>query len=400
MGFGSKIKSALSGDKDKDKHVTKRRPAPGAYPESTASIPRTNTTNTVRSRTGRPVHETKADEIQEEKEFDDYTHQPAGAVDPDAVSPLSDEEQENAGGYLGAQQERNGINGVVHGDKAPAKQQQQQQHPYWGDVGKPGTNGVATNAPNGTGFSDKDSGIAGKNSNEHQDVEGRASYDQYIHQPQPQKHFNGAGLAGSNTHPALREDEGHAGGFNLPTGSVNRGRPMLVDNEAAMASSMVASQVSGTTVPLNGMNYPQEQDRNMHTNTTAWVDEQPQYYTRQDDPATSYKPRGGAVDGMAMGHGYPEQQQQQQSQYQRQQQPAVNLADRTVSPINTNANNLPNGNSNSAGSTPIKSGAMSAGGHHYGPGHAGARVLHQCQHCGNDNDITRYFSKDVVYRLS
>ncbi|KAI9154704.1 hypothetical protein HJFPF1_07261 [Paramyrothecium foliicola] len=37
---------------------------------------------------------------------------------------------------------------------------------------------------------------------------------------------------------------------------------------------------------------------------------------------------------------------------------------------------------------------------HYGPGHAGAKVLHRCQHCGHDNDISRYFNKDVVYRLS
>ncbi|CAN8101944.1 unnamed protein product [Discula destructiva] len=36
---------------------------------------------------------------------------------------------------------------------------------------------------------------------------------------------------------------------------------------------------------------------------------------------------------------------------------------------------------------------------HFGPGHEGAKVLHSCEHCGRDNDISRYFSKDVVYRL-
>ncbi|KAK8036093.1 hypothetical protein PG993_008707 [Apiospora rasikravindrae] len=37
---------------------------------------------------------------------------------------------------------------------------------------------------------------------------------------------------------------------------------------------------------------------------------------------------------------------------------------------------------------------------HHGPGHSGAKVLHKCDHCGNDNDISRYFSKDAAYRMS
>lgn len=47
-------------------------------------------------------------------------------------------------------------------------------------------------------------------------------------------------------------------------------------------------------------------------------------------------------------------------------------------------------------SSPASSGPGSA---HYGPGHPGAKVMHQCQHCGRDNDISHYFKSDVVYRL-
>jgi hypothetical protein len=36
---------------------------------------------------------------------------------------------------------------------------------------------------------------------------------------------------------------------------------------------------------------------------------------------------------------------------------------------------------------------------HYGPGHQGAKVLHQCQHCGVDNDISHYFRREAVYRI-
>lgn len=36
---------------------------------------------------------------------------------------------------------------------------------------------------------------------------------------------------------------------------------------------------------------------------------------------------------------------------------------------------------------------------HFGPGHQGAKVVHRCHNCGVDNDISRYFRKEVVYRL-
>jgi hypothetical protein len=42
---------------------------------------------------------------------------------------------------------------------------------------------------------------------------------------------------------------------------------------------------------------------------------------------------------------------------------------------------------------------MAMGEDHFGPGHAGAKVHHQCHSCGADNDISRYFRKDAVYRM-
>ncbi|KAJ4422188.1 hypothetical protein N0V82_003158 [Gnomoniopsis sp. IMI 355080] len=49
--------------------------------------------------------------------------------------------------------------------------------------------------------------------------------------------------------------------------------------------------------------------------------------------------------------------------------------------------------------SPTQSASSGSGQKHYGPGHEGAKVLHSCQHCGRDNDISHYFNKDVVYRL-
>ncbi|KAJ4385825.1 hypothetical protein N0V93_010256 [Gnomoniopsis smithogilvyi] len=49
--------------------------------------------------------------------------------------------------------------------------------------------------------------------------------------------------------------------------------------------------------------------------------------------------------------------------------------------------------------SPTQSASSGSGRKHFGPGHEGAKVLHSCQHCGRDNDISHYFNKDVVYRL-
>lgn len=52
----------------------------------------------------------------------------------------------------------------------------------------------------------------------------------------------------------------------------------------------------------------------------------------------------------------------------------------------------------STGSDP-GTGTASSGAKHFGPGHEGSKVFHTCENCGKDNDISKYFSKDVVYRL-
>ncbi|GKT50486.1 uncharacterized protein ColSpa_10667 [Colletotrichum spaethianum] len=44
-------------------------------------------------------------------------------------------------------------------------------------------------------------------------------------------------------------------------------------------------------------------------------------------------------------------------------------------------------------------GSSNMGPDHYGPGHEGAKVFHTCTRCGEDNDISKYFKKDAVYRM-
>lgn len=66
------------------------------------------------------------------------------------------------------------------------------------------------------------------------------------------------------------------------------------------------------------------------------------------------------------------------------------------SPVNTN---IGAGSGLGSSASPTQSASSGSGRKHFGPGHEGAKVLHSCQHCGRDNDISHYFNKDVVYRL-
>lgn len=54
---------------------------------------------------------------------------------------------------------------------------------------------------------------------------------------------------------------------------------------------------------------------------------------------------------------------------------------------------------NTSTGAPNTAAAGGLGKDHYGPAHEGAKVMHTCQHCGKDNDISQYFRKEAVYRL-
>ncbi|KAI0150402.1 hypothetical protein GGR57DRAFT_194587 [Xylariaceae sp. FL1272] len=69
--------------------------------------------------------------------------------------------------------------------------------------------------------------------------------------------------------------------------------------------------------------------------------------------------------------------------------PVYNIADRTHRSPDMSGNS-------SVASSGVRAGM---GDDHFGPGHAGARVVHRCEHCGNDSDISRYFRKDATYRM-
>lgn len=80
-------------------------------------------------------------------------------------------------------------------------------------------------------------------------------------------------------------------------------------------------------------------------------------------------------------------------------------SERNVTPPQHGAHGIGGGSPTNVGSgigTHMGQSSPTSSGHsntHYGPGHPGAKVMHQCQHCGRDNDISRYFKQDVVYRL-
>lgn len=73
-----------------------------------------------------------------------------------------------------------------------------------------------------------------------------------------------------------------------------------------------------------------------------------------------------------------------------------------VSPTgnNTSSHHNTSGSGSGMGMGAMANSLPGMGDGHHGPGHASAKVLHSCDHCGNDNDISRYFSKEAAYRMS
>ena len=76
---------------------------------------------------------------------------------------------------------------------------------------------------------------------------------------------------------------------------------------------------------------------------------------------------------------------------------------------NDNYNNRYNNSGQNRFNTPQRSGTgqlvtglfgnPDSGLDHHGPGYNGSKVMHECENCGRDNDITHYFRKQAVYRL-
>ncbi|KAI3332034.1 hypothetical protein HD806DRAFT_178460 [Xylariaceae sp. AK1471] len=77
--------------------------------------------------------------------------------------------------------------------------------------------------------------------------------------------------------------------------------------------------------------------------------------------------------------------------------PAYAVIDRTRRSADIGPGGMAAGAGSSIGTSMGSKGGM--GDDHYGPGHPGAKVLHRCENCGVDNDISRYFKKDVAYRM-
>jgi hypothetical protein len=417
MGLGSKLKEAFSSDKSshaaKSTNGSQRRKTmtPGAYPESTVDVPRTNRADTW-DQTATTIKDTAPvspeDNISEGEETGEYTHTSplaknnttAMPTEPDAF-PSPDSRvagDPSAGGY-------------IHDGR---------QYPYWGNVNKAQarTNGIDTRDDTVS----PDSRIGGYPTGHSADRQNsvRASHD-------------------TARDPGLVHADDQ---FDGPVGNVNRGQPRMVEDDAARAQSMAISHLSQPT------DYDSEyKPSGLHHNAadysvgrSATVNHQ--YENSYGAQRTTGAENNRAINGAGRdtfgapahnGTGVISPQPTKPSQTWPKANTAMAMSSRAgpvdepYSPINgANGDDGTNGangfaprerneaaykTGNSAtrdanygsplgGSENGSAGFAQLSNDHYGPGHSGAKVLHRCQHCGNDNDITKYFSKDVVYRLS
>ncbi|CAH0049021.1 unnamed protein product [Clonostachys solani] len=386
MGLGTKIRGALSGDKG-HRHSTSQpaRKPPGAYPDSVADIPRSATVNNgTRTRTWETTTDTASTQrpssvkdlyrTTEGDEAGEYTHSP---VNPDSAA-----HQNNLDGIAAAGQIEDEELAIPSPDSRTAPDSYNknapfstgstnpQKYPYWGDVGKTNTqrDDVGTNG----------------------------------------HHLERNGIASNGDYSARRGQAGAHGyddddTFETPIiATVNRGQPHMTDDEKR-AISMAATELNQpseygdyapTELPYrsaghtdghasHGMDYPAGSTAN-HYDDSYGVKQTPTVNGGGPSPTNARGTFGSPtmeynsnVNGAAFPTANPKFAQEHIKE--REQSSSVG------------------GSSDGIGAAPAP---KPAGADHYGPGHSGAKVLHRCEHCGNDNDITRYFSKDVVYRLS
>lgn len=399
MGLGTKIKEALTGDKAH--HDAQRRKTPGAYPES-VDIPRT-TTDTWKSTQTNPKKSspvTKDGNISENEEYDEYTHMP--------VNSGHNEEE-----FIPSPDSR------ISNEKTGKLSKGSSQSPYWGNVGKPHDSDIKANRADMGNFPDRDRANFSSNHPAEWDGLGRTT------------------SVSRTQHPTFGGDEAgerrKSNHYEAPIGSVNRRQPQLVHDEAARASSMAASQVSHPTDidgghESSGLGYGRPAYGANHAMAVNQYDDNSGV---QRTPTVNGKRTvagvGGNFESAYQGDGDRElnshlgKPDHDQSWPKTVNEPGNTLyTNPAYDPHSQNfpgtefvghqlhSNKIPESTNRERERTSPVSGSENGSGvaarssreEHYGPGHSGAKVLHRCQHCGNDNDITRYFSKDVVYRLS
>ncbi|KIV93081.1 hypothetical protein PV10_04325 [Exophiala mesophila] len=102
--------------------------------------------------------------------------------------------------------------------------------------------------------------------------------------------------------------------------------------------------------------------------------------------------RGGGPDTSMNPSAYPAQSQ---SQSQFQQPGAMGQGPTGRGAMARDSNAIPG----AGGMGPSSSSSSGGGGHGLDSLPPGARLLHKCTHCGQDNDISHYLRKDVAYRI-
>lgn len=225
------------------------------------------------------------------------------------------------------------------------------------------------------------------------------------------------GAAGRSGHNPRFEDQAVGGGVysTSVTGAGNPGHSGSYGKSHTAGGTVhdpLTSGTKGTSIP-SGNAYDQKTDRQGHSIPTSRND-----HTGHTGHNGAGLAGAGAGAGAAAGYAANEYSHRGRDNtgYNSSENPAARDTYAPGAPHSSMLDPEP-GLSNSAtyqshqvpgthSTAPHNSGNMSTaasgtglGKDHYGPAHEGAKVMHTCQHCGQDNDISQYFKKEAVYRL-
>ncbi|KAI1334042.1 hypothetical protein F5Y15DRAFT_403208 [Xylariaceae sp. FL0016] len=384
MGLGTKLKDALSGDKD-TKHVraSDTSKTPGSFPSE--ETPRTyNNTSDERWYGADHKHGADSNKLSDS----DYTYDRHagnsfdGALDDDE-RPITGLRKPHATTDKSSPKYRHGK--THSGDAATVTQSARHERgdkfdtatPYWGDEdadrnfsrpsrGTQDSTGGLDEQRHGKGQGTYN-GVTGTGSGRPADATHSYGERRSLDQGRERGGISGLPHRGRDADPNARTRE-----YDAPTSSDTRG------HSGAGVGTFGASQVAG-----------RHHDQDLQREG---------YGSKSNDYDDIHGTKPGMLDPYGTqpsAHSQPTQPMQQSQGYAQTKHmaPDSGYTGGPGSIGDRSSNNSEHGHGSGFGTSGL-------GPDHYGPGHAGAKVMHQCDHCGRDNDISKYFRKEAVYRMS
>jgi hypothetical protein len=397
MGLGTKLKEALHGDNHRHYSATDTSKTPGSFPSD--EVPRSYNQDVAYDSPLNSDSETRTEKVTG-KSSPKHTH-----------GSTTSRRERNTADFL-EDGKVDGLNRTGTAKTTGKRLSKGTKDPYWGDTDATGSN--AFGATTGTHDRNAHDLNAQEINGRYKATTARDGFTPDGHTPHTNRgdkfaHSGQNGSALSDHHEATEDDDivessigtttlthrphnetsqprnAKTEDYDAPTNSAGRGKTSLATAGAGAAAGYGASR-------LADRHYEEELRAEDTTGAGRWGDR------RNHDDAHDVAGSRTTGVGTSMLDAYGRGSNNNKTTATRVEPSTIGTHEKN-SPARetgyTRAENASAGTSEYGHDSGL---GMDQG--HFGPGHSGAKVMHRCYNCGADNDITKHFRKDAVYRMS